>query len=68
MYSRQIWKCHNKTPYIAIIKSFLKNEGQKGKTSLVQVLVPVEGERHKERVKKSQYGGNTMYSCMKLEQ
>jgi hypothetical protein len=31
------------------------------------VLVPVGGGKYKERVWKSEYGGNIMYACMKTE-
>jgi hypothetical protein len=32
------------------------------------MLVPVGGGGYKARVKEGEYGGNTMYSCMKMEQ
>jgi hypothetical protein len=47
---------------------FLKNEGQKGKVSPTRGWYQWEKEGHKERVKEGKYGGNTMYSCMKMEQ
>jgi hypothetical protein len=31
-------------------------------------VVKVDGGGHKERVKESEYAGNTMYSCIKREQ
>jgi hypothetical protein len=49
----------------------LKNEGQEGKTSLVQGLVPVgagQGGGMGVRVKEGKHGRITMYSCMKMEQ
>jgi hypothetical protein len=30
-------------------------------------LAPVREERYKERAKESEYGGDIMYSCMKVE-
>jgi hypothetical protein len=40
--------------------SFLKKEGQEGKT--------VERRGHKQRIKESKHGGSTVYSFMKMEQ
>jgi hypothetical protein len=30
-------------------------------------LIPVGGGGHKKRVKEGKYGGNSMYSCLKIE-
>jgi hypothetical protein len=49
-------------------KCLFVNEGQEGKTRPIWGLVPVEGGRHKDRVKGGNYGRSTMYSCMKIEQ
>jgi hypothetical protein len=46
---------------------FLKNGKQEGKTDLVWGLVPVGCGECKERVQEGEYGGNIMYSCMKME-
>jgi hypothetical protein len=48
--------------------SFFVNEGQEGKTNSVQGLHQWEGGEHKERMKEGEYGGNTTYSCIKMEQ
>jgi hypothetical protein len=48
--------------------SFLQNEGQEGKTNSVWGLLPVGGERHKERAKEREYGGSTTFSCVKMEE
>jgi hypothetical protein len=45
----------------------LKNGGQKGKTGSVWRLVAVGGGGYKERVEEGEYGGNVMYSCIKME-
>jgi hypothetical protein len=42
-----------------------KKKGQEGKTGSIWGLVPVGG--CKKRVKKGKYGGNSMYSCMKMK-
>jgi hypothetical protein len=47
--------------------SFFLNEEQEDKTGAPWVLVPVGGGEHKERVKEGEYGGNAMYSCMKMK-
>jgi hypothetical protein len=47
--------------------SFSKNGEQEGKTGFEWELAPVEGERHKERVKEGERGRSIMYSCMEME-
>jgi hypothetical protein len=47
---------------------FFKNERQEGKTGPVWPLVPMGGRGYKERMKEGEYGGNTTYSCIKMEQ
>jgi hypothetical protein len=47
--------------------SFFKNKGQEGKTVPAWGLVPVGGEGYREGVKEDEYGGDAMYSCMKME-
>jgi hypothetical protein len=46
--------------------SAFKNEGQEGKTGSVWGLAPVGGGGYQERVWEGEYGGNIMYSCMKM--
>jgi hypothetical protein len=41
---------------------FYKNKVQEGKTGPVWELVPVGGGRYKE----GEYGGNIMYTCVKM--
>jgi hypothetical protein len=64
-----IQKCHNETSCIIIInwqKCFsLINEGQEGKTDPDGYQSEKGGQ--KERVKEGEYGGNILYSCMKIE-
>jgi hypothetical protein len=47
--------------------SFFKNEGKEGKAGPVLGLVPVEEGEHKKCVE-GEYGGDIIYSCMKMEQ
>jgi hypothetical protein len=42
-------------------------ENRKVKLVLPRGWYQWEGREYKERVQKDEYGGNTMYSCMKME-
>jgi hypothetical protein len=48
--------------------SVLKNEEQEGKQILSRGGYQWEGDRHKERVKKGNYGDSVLHSCVKIEQ
>jgi hypothetical protein len=47
--------------------SLFKNERQEVKTDPVWELAPLWRGKIQERVKESEYGGNMMYSCLKIE-
>jgi hypothetical protein len=64
------WKCHHETPFrhLKQIKmSFFKNKGQVGKTCPIWELVPVGGRMIQGKSEGGEYGGNTTFSCMKVE-
>jgi hypothetical protein len=47
---------------------FSKMKDRKVKQVLFRGWHQWEGARHKKTVKESEYGGNIMYSCVKMEQ
>jgi hypothetical protein len=63
-------KCHNVTPWVAILNKqkcpFSKMENRKVNRSCLG-LVPERGRRIEGKGERGEYGGNTMYSYMKME-
>jgi hypothetical protein len=53
--------------YLKQMKFFFQSGGQAGKTGPVWGLAPVGGRRIKGKGVGGEYGGNVMYSCMKME-
>jgi hypothetical protein len=66
-----IWKCHNETPCTAILNKqkhhFSKTKNRKVKQVLPKDWYQWEGRGYKEKVLEGEYGGNIIYSCMKME-
>jgi hypothetical protein len=65
------WKCHNETPCVAILNKqkchFSKMKEKKVKQVLSWDWYQWEEGEHKKCVE-GEYGGDIIYSCMKMEQ
>jgi hypothetical protein len=66
-----IWNCHNETPCTAILnkQKCLFSKMEDGKVKQVHPIcgfIQWEGRGYKDRVQKSEYGGNIMYENGKM--